>query len=106
MTKKTTITNKQLITSVAKSCKYYTYEVEDVFEHLIKVLQQELAKGNSVRLTGLGKLKMQKLKIPENLGYDSFRLSIIQDNYMKDYLKEHYVEPTEPTTKMALPNVQ
>jgi hypothetical protein len=25
---------------------------------------------------------------------------------MKDYLKEHYVEPTEPTTKMALPNVQ
>jgi hypothetical protein len=58
-----------------------------------------LSEGESVRLTGVGKLKMQKLKIPEKLGYNSFRLSIIQDNYMKEYLKEHYVEPTEPTTK-------
>lgn len=99
MVKKTTVTNKQIIASVSKSCKYHAYEVEDVLTHLIKVLQQELAKGNSVRLTGLGKLKMQKLKIPENLGYDSFRLSIIQDNHMKEYLKGHYVEPPEPTTK-------
>jgi transcriptional regulator NrdR family protein len=93
------ISFKKLIEAVAESCKYHQYEVEDVLAHLSKVLQKMLSEGESVRLTGVGKLKMQKLKIPEKLGYNSFRLSIIQDNYMKEYLKEHYVEPTEPTTK-------
>lgn len=100
------ISFKKLIEAVADSCKYHQYEVEDVLVHLSKVLQKMLSEGESVRLTGVGKLKMQKLKTKavlnakgQNVCYDSFRLSIIQDNYMKEYLKGHYVEPTEPTTK-------
>jgi nucleoid DNA-binding protein len=113
MKERKVITFKKLIEAVADSCKYHQYEVEDVLVHLSKVLQKMLSEGDSVRLTGVGKLKMQKLKTKpvlnaqgQNVCYDSFRLSIIQDNHMKEYLKGHYVEPTEPATKMALPNVQ
>jgi nucleoid DNA-binding protein len=93
---------KKLTEAVANSCKYHQYEVEDVLVHLSKVLQKMLVEGESVRLTGVGKLKMQKLKTKavtnahgENVWYDSFRLSIMQDNYMKQYLKEHYVRRDE-----------
>ena len=105
MAERKVISFNKLIEAVAESCKYHQYEVEDVLVHLSKVLQKILSEGESVRLTGVGRLKMQKLKTKsvvnaqgQNVCYDSFRLSIIQDNYMKEYLKEHYVEPTEPTS--------
>lgn len=105
MAKRKVVSFNKLIEAVAESCKYHQYEVEDVLVHLSKVLQKILSEGESVRLTGVGRLKMQKLKTKsvlnaqgQNVCYDSFRLSIIQDTYMKEYLKEHYVEPTEPTS--------
>jgi nucleoid DNA-binding protein len=105
LAKRKVVSFNKLIEAVAESCKYHQYEVEDVLVHLSKVLQKILSEGESVRLTGVGRLKMQKLKTKsvlnaqgQNVCYDSFRLSIIQDTYMKEYLKEHYVEPTEPTS--------
>lgn len=99
-----TLSYRKLIEAVANSCKYHQYEVEDVLVHLSKVLQQELAKGNNVRLTGVGTVRMQKLKGKEHIDtkgrkvcYDSFRLSVVSDTSMKEYLKEYYVEPTDNT---------
>ncbi len=102
MAKRKVVSFNKLIEAVAISCKYHQYEVEDVLVHLSKVLQKMLAEGESVRLTGVGKLTLQKFKTrlskEENIWYDSFRLSIMQDTYMKEYLKEHYVKPTESST--------
>lgn len=111
MAKRKVVSFNKLIEAVAESCKYHQYEVEDVLVHLSKVLQKMLVEGESVRLTGVGKLKLQKFKTrlskEENIWYDSFRLSIMQDTYMKEYLKEHYVKPTESSTDtLALSNVQ
>lgn len=94
-----TLSYNNLIREVAKSSKYHIYEVEDVLVHLTKVLQEQLAKGNNVRLTGVGKLKVQQLKIQktnaqgEKKCYNSFRLSVVSDASIKEYLKEKYAEP-------------
>lgn len=94
---KTTVSNANLIAAVAKSCNYHTYEVEDVLQHLTKCLQKLLSENGAVRLTGLGTIRMQKLKSYEKLNsdlqkvcYDSFRLSVGSDSAMKKYLKGHY----------------
>ncbi len=102
MAEQKTVNFKKLVEAVAKSCDYHQYEVEDVLVHLSKVLQKMLAQGKPVKIPGVGKLKMQKLKTKETINaqgqkvcYDSFRLSLMQDVSMKQYLKENYVEPME-----------
>lgn len=110
MAERKVVSFNKLIEAVAQSCKYHQYEVEDVLVHLSKVLQKMLVEGESVRLTGIGKLKMQKFKTrvskEENIWYDSHRLSIMQDSQIKQFLKEYYGKSTEPTTKMALSDLQ
>lgn len=89
---------KKLIEAVAESCEYHKYEVEDVLVHLSKVLQKILVQEKSVRITGLGKINMKKLKTrstkDHDVWYDTFRLSVQQDTYMKEYLKENYAKST------------
>ncbi len=93
------VTFKKLIEAVAESCNYHKYEVEDVLVHLSKVLQKILVEEKSVRLTGLGKINMKRLKTrstkDKDVWYDTFRLSVQQDTAMKQYLKENYVESVE-----------
>lgn len=90
---------KKLIEAVAESCKYHKYEVEDVLVHLGKVLQKILVEEKSVRVNGLGKINIKKLKTrstkDKDVWYDTFRLSVQQDSSMKDYLKEHYAKSDE-----------
>lgn len=94
---------KQLIEMVAKSSGYHQYEVEDVLNHLVGNIQVLLAEDMPVKISGIGMLRVQKMKIrgipgkhDKNMCYDSFRLSVISDSGLQNHLKEHHVESAEP----------
>lgn len=48
------LNKKALIKAVAESSEYYQYEVEDVLNHLVKVIQKVLKKRGTVKIDGLG----------------------------------------------------
>ena len=93
---------RELIQMVSKSSGYHLYEVEDVLDHFVGNIQVLLAANMPVRISGIGILRVKKMKIrgvPDGKGriawYDSFRLSVVSDTRIQDYLKENHVE-TEP----------
>jgi nucleoid DNA-binding protein len=59
---KVIITDKQLIELIAERSKYKKYEVNDVLSALHKVLSQELLKGNSVQLSGIGTFSLKEIQ--------------------------------------------
>lgn len=94
---------KQLIQLVAKSSGYHIYEVEDVLQHLVGNIQVLLAADMPVKISGLGMMRVKKMKIKgipgkhsENSCYTAFRLSVVSDTGLQNHLKEHHVESTDP----------
>ncbi len=104
---------KELIEMIASTSKYHNYEVEDIMNHFIGNVQVLLSQGNSVKLSGLGTIKVQKFvkksmfanETAENSCYTAYRMSISSDVPMKKYLKEHYNAESD-TSKLALPDLQ
>jgi nucleoid DNA-binding protein len=104
---------KELIKLVAQTSKYHDYEVEDVLNHLIGNIQVLLSQGNSVKLSGLGVIKVQKLvkkntldnNSAEDSCYTAYRMSLASDVPMKNFLKEHYNAESN-TSELALPDLQ
>ena len=54
----TTLSPGKLNRAVAKSSGYHLYEVEDVLLHLAYVIQNSLARNESVYIQGVGKIKL------------------------------------------------
>lgn len=102
-TKRKSKSYRQLIEMVAKSSGYYQYEVEDVLNHLVGNIQVILADDMPVKISGIGTLKVKKMKIRgipgkhgKDLCYDAFRLSVVSDSNLQNHLKEFHAESTEP----------
>lgn len=53
MRQKTIIYNKELIRAIAEDCDYNIYEVEDVFDSMVRVFTDILSKGNAIKLEHL-----------------------------------------------------
>jgi hypothetical protein len=91
---------RQLIAMVAKSSGYHQYEVEDVLDHFVGNIQVLLAENMPVRISGIGILRVKKMRIrgvPDGKGglswYDAYRLSVVSDTRIQNYLKENYNDP-------------
>lgn len=104
---------KELIKMIATTSKYHDYEVEDIMNHFIGNVQVLLSQGNSVKLSGLGTIKVKKIvkksmfanETAENSCYTAYRMSISSDVPMKNFLKEHYNAESN-TSQLALPDLQ
>jgi hypothetical protein len=101
--KRTSKSYRPLIQMVAKSSGYHVYEVEDVLQHLVGNIQAVLAADMPVKISGLGTMRVKKMKIKgipgkhaENTCYTAFRLSVTSDTGLQNHLKEHHVESTDP----------
>lgn len=86
---------RELMAMIAKSSGYHLYEVEDIMNHFIGNAQVLLSEGKTVKLSGLGVLKVSELTTTDNYRdekecYNSFRLSMSLDDPMRRYLKENY----------------
>lgn len=53
MKQKTIVHNKELIRAIAEDCDYNIYEVEDVFDSMVRVFTDVLSKGNAIKLEHL-----------------------------------------------------
>lgn len=94
---------RQLIQMVSKSSGYHLYEVEDVLQHLVGNIQLLLAADMPVKISGLGMMRVKKMKVKgipgkhaEDSCYTCFRLSVVSDTGLQNYLKEHHEESTDP----------
>lgn len=56
------LTKKNLIKLTAEQCDYHKYEVEDVINALITVMQQQLEQGNEIEFPRLFKFHLQRPK--------------------------------------------
>jgi hypothetical protein len=86
---------------ISKSSGYHLYEVEDVLQHLVGNIQVLLAADVPVKISGLGTMRVKKMKIKgipgkhaENTCYTAFRLSVTSDTGLQNHLKENHVEST------------
>lgn len=90
-------TTKELIKLIAESSRYHQYEVEDIVKHLVGHMQEILARGEEVKLEGIGTFKTVKYLLstrPKFIGnptekmYNSVKLSVRIDQSMKRNLEE------------------
>ena len=88
---------RQLIDMVAKSSGYHQYEVEDVLNHFVGNIQLLLAQNMPVKISGIGMLNVKKMRVSrlptdsvKEVCYTAYRLSVITDSPMQNYLKENY----------------
>lgn len=88
---------------ISKSSGYHLYEVEDVLQHLVGNIQVLLAADMPVKISGIGVLKVKKMHVSrmfstegEKVCYDAYRLSVVSDTGMQNYLKENYEQSTNP----------
>lgn len=85
-----------MLKKVAKSSGYKPYEIQDVFEHLIAHIQNELIAGNEIKLNGLGTIGRKNYK-PRLVAlanrepimvYNATGLAIRMDESFRRQLKE------------------
>jgi len=88
---------KELVRQTSKSSGYYIYEVEDVIEHFIAHVQNELRDKGIVKIDGIGVIKRTDLKVKSfykikdevrDSEYNAVKLSIKTDEAMRKTLKE------------------
>jgi nucleoid DNA-binding protein len=86
-----------MLKKTAKSSNYKLYEVQDVFEHLIAHIQNELIAGNEVKLNGLGTIASKKYK-PRTIAlggrpaitvYNATGLALRMDESLRRQMKEN-----------------
>lgn len=85
-----------VLKKTAKSSNYKLYEVQDVFEHLIAHIQNELIAGNEVKINGLGTIATKKYK-PRTISlggrpaitvYNAAGLALRMDESLRRQMKE------------------
>lgn len=98
-----------LLKAVALEVDYWNYEIDDVLNGFIAVLQDELLEGKSLKLRGLGTFSLKENK-PRNfiskgnpiaVSKGSYSMTFKMDHFMKILLKDKYKEVHEVTTKTA-----
>lgn len=99
---------KQLIKMIAESSGYHQYEIEDVLNHFVGNVQVLLAEGTDVKINGLGTLRVKKMQVSrmfstegEKVCYDAYRISVVSDTRIQDYLKENYNASNASDTNTA-----
>lgn len=96
---------KDLINITADSTKYHKYEVEDVLAHAIEHIQNILAAGDSVKLSGIGVLSVKTFKPrlitfegqEPKMSYNTVGMSVKIDETMRRILKGAINAGTIPT---------
>ena len=76
------VSKKEIIKKVSKSCGYKTYEVQDVLDAYHKVLINILIEGKSFKLGNIAEISLRKSKPKKLHGmFEGYTTSIIKVKY-------------------------
>jgi nucleoid DNA-binding protein len=76
------ISNRLLIKRVAKSSGYHLYEVEDILNHLIVVIQHSVRDETAVHIAGLGTFSFNVEK-RKSMGHDATKPELVDTKVVR-----------------------